>query len=85
MEDNLNLLAPASPELGTAQPQLVFAIFLFLMQMVALIDERNTVYGSINGWLDPSEINTTLRPVLQAETSTTMKFQDVPSVAMKFL
>ena len=23
MEDNLNLLAPASPELGTAQPQLV--------------------------------------------------------------
>ena len=26
MEDDLNLLAPASPELGTAQPQLVLYI-----------------------------------------------------------
>ena len=34
MEDNHNLLAPASPELGTAQPQLVLSIFSLSMYVI---------------------------------------------------
>ena len=42
MEDNHNLLAPVSPELGTAQPQLVLMFFIVLQ-----LPLKNLIYCSI--------------------------------------
>jgi hypothetical protein len=39
MEDNLNLLAPASPELGTAQPELV-AMFWHVVSSFVKMGKR---------------------------------------------